>query len=380
MSARAKRQARDKVRCQRALQKELRRRARRAMRPGAAGAAAALALSMTGVGTAEAADHNGTVEPSRHAVPGVDSINPQNRAAAGDSKDAVTVGGILYFTADDGATGDELWKSDGTAAGTVLVKDINPAPRAATPSRLTAVGGTLFFTADDGSPRPGAVEVRRHRRPAPCWSRTSGPAASSGYPDDLTAVGGTLFFTADDGSTAASCGSPTAPPAGTVLVKDIIPGGAGTQPSARPDRGRRHAVLHRRRRRARPRAVEVRRHRRRAPSWSRTSGPALTAATPYDLTAVGRHAVLHRRRRRPRPRAVEVRRHRRPARCWSRTSSPAATAADPGDLTAVGGTLFFTADDGMHGSELWKSDGTDGGHGPGQGHQPRRSTAATPPT
>jgi len=32
----------------------------------------------------------------------------------------------VFFAANDGITGFELWKSDGTAAGTVLVKDINP--------------------------------------------------------------------------------------------------------------------------------------------------------------------------------------------------------------------------------------------------------------
>ena len=53
----------------------------------------------------------------------------------------------------------------------------------------------------------------------------------------------------------------------------------------------------------------------------------------------------------------------RRARSWSRTSTPTTDYdyGDPSSLTGVGGTLFFTADDGIHGRELWKSDGTKAG-------------------
>ena len=62
------------------------------------------------------------------------------------------VNGTLYFAANDGITGQELWKSDGTTAGTVLAADLNPggAFSFSWPENMTNVNGTLFFTADDG--------------------------------------------------------------------------------------------------------------------------------------------------------------------------------------------------------------------------------------
>ena len=44
----------------------------------------------------------------------------------GNSGVAVNVNGTFYFQADDGTHGYELWKSNGTETGTVMVKDINP--------------------------------------------------------------------------------------------------------------------------------------------------------------------------------------------------------------------------------------------------------------
>ena len=58
---------------------------------------------------------------------------------------------MAYFSADDGTDGQELWKSDGTADGTTMVKDIAPGSASSSPQSLTNVDGTLYFVANDGS-------------------------------------------------------------------------------------------------------------------------------------------------------------------------------------------------------------------------------------
>ena len=65
--------------------------------------------------------------------------------------DLVAVGSELFFAASDGVHGRELWKSNGTAAGTLMVKDIDPGPSGSYPAHLTNVSGTLFFAANDGT-------------------------------------------------------------------------------------------------------------------------------------------------------------------------------------------------------------------------------------
>ncbi|QHT70456.1 T9SS type A sorting domain-containing protein [Rhodocytophaga rosea] len=60
------------------------------------------------------------------------------------------VNGIIFFTADDTDHGNELWRSDGTAAGTYIVKDITTGSASSFPSKLINLNGTLYFIANEG--------------------------------------------------------------------------------------------------------------------------------------------------------------------------------------------------------------------------------------
>ena len=56
----------------------------------------------------------------------------------------------MFFKANDATLGRELWESNGSAAGTFLVEDINGTSNAG-PYYPTNVNGTLFFAAFDGT-------------------------------------------------------------------------------------------------------------------------------------------------------------------------------------------------------------------------------------
>jgi ELWxxDGT repeat protein len=141
---------------------------------------------------------------------------------------SAALGNTLYFSAEEGSSGRELWKSDGSAAGTVLVADINPGSAGSDPAWFEVIGDTLFFAAtnesggrtlwkSDGT-AAGTVQVV----PSPA------PQGPLQFPEWLTAVGNTLYFVASNslglGDTFGrelwkSDGSA----AGTVPVADLNP-------------------------------------------------------------------------------------------------------------------------------------------------------------
>ncbi|HKV11912.1 MAG TPA: ELWxxDGT repeat protein [Thermoanaerobaculia bacterium] len=108
--------------------------------------------------------------------------------------------GRLFFAADDGVHGRELWTSDGTAAGTALVRDVYPGSQGSQLSEIVAAGGKLYFAADDGfsgwelwESDGTAAGTRLHQDLSPGGSPSS--------PRNFTLTGSHLFFTADDGVT-----------------------------------------------------------------------------------------------------------------------------------------------------------------------------------
>jgi len=151
------------------------------------------------------------------------------------------VGNTLYFVADDGVNGFELWKSDGTEAGTILVKNIRPGASISNalenPRYLTAVGNTLYFVADDGvngrelwksdGTEAGTVLVKNRVDIRADLSID----VSVGYePKELVAVGNTLFFTADSRSGGRELWKSDGTSGSTTLVQNIRPGGASSNP------------------------------------------------------------------------------------------------------------------------------------------------------
>jgi ELWxxDGT repeat protein len=248
-------------------------------------------------------------DPPFTTVTMVDDIN--DGPDASDPEELTNVAGILFFRANDGASGEELWKLGPSSSTPVQVDEINSAPGiGGSPNGLVGVGGNLIFSADDGS-GSGLWKVSPPDYDSVVGIDLGGSSSAGSDPQELTDVDGTLLFAAM-GPDGVELWRSDAPFSDSSQVEDINGSGSSN------------------------------------PFWLTNVNGTLffTAADgivfnvdhgnelwksvpPYDAASTNLVADI----------------------------DPNSSSSNPGELADVGGTLYLAASDGTHGFELWKSDG-----------------------
>lgn len=136
------------------------------------------------------------------------------------------LGAALYFTVWTPASGPELWRTDGTAAGTGRFFDFNPSG-SSEPTVIGRLGDRLVLHATDGTHgfepwiTDGTVAGTQLLRDVNPGKGSSGFGA-------WTFLRSTLFFFAHDGEHGSEPWKTDGTLAGTVLVRDVAPGPAGS--------------------------------------------------------------------------------------------------------------------------------------------------------
>ena len=143
-------------------------------------------------------------DPEAAAVTRLSDINPD--AGNSEPRNLGVFEGQLYFAAtDDGTTGTELYTYDPADASVALVADINRTPGAGDtggssfPNDLTAFQGELYFLADNGINGEEVYKYNPNTDEATLVVAINGLPGSS-FPNDLTAFNGSLYLSANDGT------------------------------------------------------------------------------------------------------------------------------------------------------------------------------------
>ncbi len=269
----------------------------------------------------------GTVFVSRVGTDPLSNGGPSRLTSAGDR---------LYFLFDDGIHGFEPWTSDGTEAGTKLLKDVTPGPTgtfsAGSMSSVPLVdaGGLLFFACPAYS-GPGCGVWRSDGTEAGTFQ-----VAALSFISSLVNVNGTAYFAASDDTHGIELWKSDGTVAGTVLVRDIVAGASGSS------------------------GLEL---------WRSDGTPAgTTLVTTVEPGNEAPSAQLSASI----PGAAVFGLWDTPSLLWRSDGTPAGTYSllepvfvpndsSPSYITDVNGTILFAATDADHGRELWRSDGTPGG-------------------
>ncbi len=275
------------------------------------------------------------------------------------ASDGTNVNGTLFFHANDGTHGKELWKSDGTDAGTVLVKDITAGSADTDLDFFVNVNGILVFTVNDNT--NGTELWRSDGTDAGTFLlKDINPGNNDGIGwnlrSDFVVSNGVLYFQAEEPTNGTELWKTDGTTAGTVLIKDIASGNNSADPQ--------YFVV------ANNTVYFYGQDASRKAIW-KTDGTDVGTVSVYTFTPgfyvpaklVDANGTIFFTINDPFTNGVEL---------WKcdgtslgtsmvKDINPGITSSNHGNLTNVNGTLFFTADDGTNSTELWKSDGTDAG-------------------
>jgi ELWxxDGT repeat protein len=225
--------------------------------------------------------------------PGINVSSPREMTVLGTN---------VFFSANDGINGRELWKTDGTPAGTTLYLNLNTGAANSNPAEINVLGTSLTFVATH--PTLGRELFKSNGVGSLTLLKDINTSGDSN-PTNCTVIGGLLYFSADKGTTGQELWVSGGTTLSTTAIKDINPTG-DSNPSKFTQFGSTVFFI----------------------ANDGTNGVELWKT---DGTALGTVLV--------------------------KNINPSGDS-NPDYLTVYNGKLYFTADNGTNGTELWVSDGT----------------------
>jgi ELWxxDGT repeat protein len=139
----------------------------------------------------------------------------------------------LFFLAGSSVSGYDFWVSDGTEAGTTILKQLGPpifTGSSFISGQIKALGNNAFFTGWETATgyelwySDGTVAGTRVVRDINTQPALFGGGTSHAFPNNMAVIGSKLLFTADDGIRGAELWQSDGTEAGTTLLMDIYPG------------------------------------------------------------------------------------------------------------------------------------------------------------
>jgi ELWxxDGT repeat protein len=212
-------------------------------------------------------DHGTDLWRSDGSPTGTTLVRDIRPGPTGSVPRSLTVAGRKLFFVADGETGPGLWQTDGSGEGTFPLTEMAPGPGPRGSSGLVAVGDLLFFGSQNDlwrSDGTSAGTFRVHSGVAPLYLTALGdvlvftgfsaslggelwrsdgtlagtvpiaainPGVGSAHPTEMTELNRIVFFAADDGSSGRELWRSDGTAAGTRRVKDLAPGPEGSGPS-----------------------------------------------------------------------------------------------------------------------------------------------------